>query len=343
MEIRVYQIYGKPEERKEMFRGLDELNGKPVDSAIYDEVFAGFVKAYNLEKVYEILNGKKPKNYHGVSLSVSDVVEVVEAEGVAPGFYYCDRFGFKRISFQPELVREKLDKIHVVLLEPGKLARETDIDCSLEGLWNAVDGRIEYIRLSDDPPCGLILNEEGKLRPNWRNRVIPYEIMTEVEVSYAELTEAFRNAERCGYHLSGQITFTPDSFNEPYSEKQRTYCLSSNNKAFQPNMAGYSIFASCLDESEHGVRLDRLMAAETGDEKGWKVERCVLKTFEREGRDYIAGTGIICGEDGENFASLAPDQCKFYLEAFKKPEYVIDTEFGRIGIPYEPHVHEKVR
>ena len=62
MEIRVYQIYGKPEERKEMFRGLDELNGKPVDSAIYDEVFAGFVKAHDLEKVYEILNGKKPKN-----------------------------------------------------------------------------------------------------------------------------------------------------------------------------------------------------------------------------------------------------------------------------------------
>lgn len=39
-------------------------------------------------------------------------------------------------------------------------------------------------------------------------------------------------------------------------------------------MGGYSIYASCLDGTDNGVRLDQVMAVEHGGENGWNVERC---------------------------------------------------------------------
>ena len=63
----------------------------------------------------------------------------------------------------------------------------------------------------------------------------------QVELSYGKLRELFRKAERGGIHVSGYITFRADSFSTAYSERSRTYAVSSDNKAFQPNMGGYSI------------------------------------------------------------------------------------------------------
>ena len=68
----------------------------------------------------------------------------------------------------------------------------------------------------------------------------------QVELSYGKLWELFRKAERGGIHVSGYITFRADSFSTAYSERSRTYAVSSDNKAFQPNMGGYSIYARCL-------------------------------------------------------------------------------------------------
>ena len=64
----------------------------------------------------------------------------------------------------------------------------------------------------------------------------------QISMSYAEMTAKFRAIERKGEHLPGYIVFTPDSFDIPYDERGRTYGLSSDNKAFQPNMGGYSIY-----------------------------------------------------------------------------------------------------
>ena len=48
--------------------------------------------------------------------------------------------------------------------------------------------------------------------------------------------------------------------------------MSSDNKAFQSGMGGYSIFASCLDGTDPLVRIDLLMR----DEYGWKIEKCYM-------------------------------------------------------------------
>lgn len=79
----------------------------------------------------------------------------------------------------------------------------------------------------------------------------------QVELSYGKLRELFRKAERGGIHVSGYITFRADSFSTAYSERSRTYAVSSDNKAFQPNMGGYSIYARCLDGTDPCVRLEQ--------------------------------------------------------------------------------------
>ena len=71
--------------------------------------------------------------------------------------------------------------------------------------------------------------------------------------------------------LYGVIVFTKDSFNKPYTEKERSYRTSNDQKAFRHNMCSNSIFADCLDGKDLGVRLDWYM----GD--GWKVDYCYLE------------------------------------------------------------------
>ena len=90
----------------------------------------------------------------------------------------------------------------------------------------------------------------------------------QVEMTYAELVAKFRSAERNGIHMTGYIQFTRDSFTEEYSEQARTYGVSSNNKAYRPNMGGYSIYGGSLDGSDPCVRLEQYMADECGGKNG---------------------------------------------------------------------------
>ena len=53
----------------------------------------------------------------------------------------------------------------------------------------------------------------------------------QVELPYGKMKELFRKAERAGTHVCGYITFMQDSFTAQYSERSRTYAVSSDNKA----------------------------------------------------------------------------------------------------------------
>ena len=99
------------------------------------------------------------------------------------------------------------------------------------------------------------------------------------KITYKELKAIFQAHEstRPKDHLTACIVFTEDSFTEPYSLESRTYVVSSDNKAFQSCMGGYSIFAYNLDGSDPCIRLERFMAAEHGGKDGWKVDYCYLK------------------------------------------------------------------
>ena len=101
------------------------------------------------------------------------------------------------------------------------------------------------------------------------------------KITWRELREAmWKFNEEHGYttkgnkkYLEGVVVFTEDSFTKPYTEKERSYRVCSDNKAFLPNQIGNSIFADCLDDRALGVRIDIYMHDK---ESPWKVEYCYL-------------------------------------------------------------------
>ena len=97
-------------------------------------------------------------------------------------------------------------------------------------------------------------------------------------MKYSELKNLFREHESTEpkTHLTAHIVFTTGSFTKEYPVEARTYVVSSYNKAFRPNMGGYSIFGNSLDGQDMYVRLEGHMRAERGGEDGWVVEDCYL-------------------------------------------------------------------
>ena len=174
MKIRIYQINMDRDVDRVAFAALDHLEryqGSPeVNSSIYDKVYEASGNYQSLEDVYRVFNLEHPADYSGRSLSVSDIVEVVEGATVPPGFYYCDSVGFSQVEFDPSQTIH--ETIRVVLLEPGKLSRVADIDASLEGMQMAVGGgMIEPVNIFDEAVC-LICNEEGKNTGMTPNRAL---------------------------------------------------------------------------------------------------------------------------------------------------------------------------
>lgn len=114
MKINIYQINHERDDKRLMFFGLDEVQkltgSKLVKAEIYDKIFSGDVDCHSLEDVYRKFNEDHPAGYKGRSLSVSDVVEIVESDNTEKGFYYCDNFGFKTISFKPEKAQDTVSK-----------------------------------------------------------------------------------------------------------------------------------------------------------------------------------------------------------------------------------------
>lgn len=99
-------------------------------------------------------------------------------------------------------------------------------------------------------------------------------------MTYQELAAKFRkhNSTPAGreHPVIAHIIFTEDSFTQYYSTESRTYKVSSYNKAYLPNMCGYSVFGSCLDGTDPNVRLDWYMRDEKGGADGWKVQNCFI-------------------------------------------------------------------
>ena len=343
MKIRIYQISLERDSDKVAFMALNTLpklqKTEGVNSSLYDRVYEADVDCSNLEDVFKLFNLNLPAEYTGRSLSVSDVVEVVDAPEIEAGFYFCDSVGFQRVDFDPSQAQIKEAAMRVVICEPGKQARIAYIQPGLESLQRVVGGYIEPYYAFEEEVC-IVCNEEGKINGMPANRAVYVEPAPE-ELSYAELCERFREAEAKGEHLSGLIVFTEDSFSEHYSEESRTYAVSSQNKAFQPGMGGYSIYGSAIDGSDPLTRLEAFMAAERGGEDGWVVETCYLKSKEKEIADIIHGTFFICDCSGSDFGSLSREQAERYAKQFKNPEHFF-RDNGKIkAVPYKPNKEQE--
>ncbi len=101
------------------------------------------------------------------------------------------------------------------------------------------------------------------------------------KITWEELCKAmWKFNEKHGYTYKGNdkklkcvVVFTEDSWNMPYTEIQRSYWFTSDNKAFLANQSSNSIFANCLDGSDDGVRIDWYMH---DPKMPWKVDYCYL-------------------------------------------------------------------
>lgn len=109
---------------------------------------------------YEVTIFKTVSQTVDVEADSYAAAEQKASEGFYDGQYPFDEGTEAVIDFE---VNEKPpEKIKVVLLEPGKLARIAEIGTKLEDLQAAVGGMIEAAYYFPEPVC-LVCNDEGKI------------------------------------------------------------------------------------------------------------------------------------------------------------------------------------
>ncbi len=166
MRVKIYQINGDRDKKREKFFGMDTRKRlhlpQTIDPAIYDEVFNAEIEESSPEEIFHRFNTEGHPLFRGHSLSVSDVV-VTEH-----GNYFCDTVGFKQIDFDETQTQKPDDLMQIVYVEPGRPAYEAEIPHTLEAEQKAVDGLIECIYNDDNTV--IICNDEGKLRGMEGNR-----------------------------------------------------------------------------------------------------------------------------------------------------------------------------
>lgn len=99
-------------------------------------------------------------------------------------------------------------------------------------------------------------------------------------MEYQDLKSIFckHEAPSPKYHLDGLITFSNlGSLENPnYTQTDRTYLVSSHNKAYQAGCLGLSLFGTCLNGRDPSVRLDAYMR----QPNGWIPGECALLLYQ---------------------------------------------------------------
>ena len=177
MKINIYQIDSERDGKRLKFfplSSVERLCGtREVDSSLYNKVYSADVSCNNLEDVFKKFNTDHPIDYFAYSLSVSDVVEIVEGGSLKKGFYYCDDIGFIKIDFDTDKAVDNTNKnrITVLYIEPKHPPKTLSIPNELKAMQKLVDGYIEEYYPFDDNAV-LVCNEEGKMKGLPLNRAI---------------------------------------------------------------------------------------------------------------------------------------------------------------------------
>ena len=295
----VYQLQGGDKTLNLRFEPLDSIKamGRTVDAANYELVYAApFTPGETLETIYQDLNRDRPDNFHGHSLSVSDVV-VLREYGKETA-YYCDRSDFVQV---PEFLQEQQRELTPDALETGETVRTPRgtfyvTDMSREQMEAAGYG---FHHQSDD----------GK-----------YLIMGNGSRSFA-----IRNEETQEHAAPEKMTvLVVEPMKEPYV-KEIAPGLHSLQAEVGGDIAATYPFSDpvglvCNDEGKLiGLELNRGLRDEHG-----------------EIYDIMAGTFLVVGLSEDSFTSLTPEQVQKYTEHFKQPEQFISLNGQIVALPVEP-------
>lgn len=175
MRFNIYQIDMDLDSKDQKFNSFDN---QKINPAIYKKVFSGCINELNtLEDVYIKFNIDIPRSHYGHSLSVSDIVEVIDSDCVKSGFYYCDSVGFKKLSdFDASLCPKDYDTYRVVAVEPNKPPYETEIKRDLSSLQTMVGGGFIENMYNQDGTI-FVVNDEGKINGMQANRRVENDII----------------------------------------------------------------------------------------------------------------------------------------------------------------------
>ncbi|OGO92849.1 MAG: hypothetical protein A2Y17_10480 [Clostridiales bacterium GWF2_38_85] len=127
MKMRVYQIDHERDTNRVSFESYEKTieYAGGIDPSIYNTVFEGEVGCSNLEEIYELFNTCHPVTHQGHSISVSDIVEIMDS--VDSGCYYCDSVGFTKLtSFDSQAV-QPIQGVRMLVVEPHKQPYEARI------------------------------------------------------------------------------------------------------------------------------------------------------------------------------------------------------------------------
>lgn len=225
------------------------------------------------------------------------------------------------------------NKAYVLLVEPYLKPKILHIEDSKQAIKEAVGGDFDDVYFPDDE-ITILYNKDGVKNNHTLNRVIRKTEIYEKEMSYSDLTSMFVKAENEGKHIAGYITFTQDSFDKEYPLESRTYIVSSNNKAFQSGMGGYSIYGSSVDKSDPFVRLERYMKDEHGGADGWKIERCYIREKTVLLDMIVADNFLVCYTPNEDnrLSDITQELVDKYFKEFEKPDKFYRTSDGSIAV-----------
>lgn len=101
MKFRIYQIKDI-ENTSYAFRGYDpeKFNCADYECVYEDDVVVAADKSplEICEDLFYIFNNRRPRNFTGHSLSMSDIIELIRLGHSK--FYYCDMCGFQRLPYE---------------------------------------------------------------------------------------------------------------------------------------------------------------------------------------------------------------------------------------------------
>ena len=302
----VYQLQGGDKTRDLRFEPLDSIKamGHTVDAANYELVYAApFTPGETLETIYQDLNRDRPDNFHGHSLSVSDVV-VLREYGKETA-YYCDRSDFVQV---PEFLQEQQRELTPDALETGETVRTP------RGTFYVTDMSQEQMEAAG---YGFHhQSEDGN-----------YLIMGNGSRAFA-----IRNGEAQEHAAPEKMTvLVVEPMKEPYVKE-----IDPGLHALQAEVGGDigaaypfrdPVALVCNDEGKLiGLDLNRGLRDENG-----------------ELYDIMAGTFLVVGLGEEDFASLSPELAQKYMEHFRQPEQFISLGGQIIALPVEPEKDNPLR
>ena len=98
----LYQFKHGDEGREFAFRDYDSamkrLNMFALLTA-YEKTYEGSREdAKSLEDFFTMFNIQRPDDFKGHSMSVGDMVLIIDSDRIDKGLYYCDSFGFKKVA-----------------------------------------------------------------------------------------------------------------------------------------------------------------------------------------------------------------------------------------------------